>query len=482
MEFLLQRLHHLQLRLHGLESVQLIKWLKEITASALSQIQNIGVTTALSDYQKRKLRVFNLINFMQIVAGTLIPVLGFASNPKLGIGGVIIACLPVLVSVLVFYLNHQLKYELALLFYFILYPVFTQFVYLNGMNLGNELYFIFYGLLSVFLLKNIGYMLMSIAFSMVPYFILSVLVKEVQYSLANENKAVYIFNQAVAILFIFYGLYLIKREMTSYQFRILRKNRLLTNQNHQIEQQKKELELQAVQLRTKTRELTELNALKNKLFSVISHDLKAPMYALRTLFNNTLHYNMPAKDVKNMVPDVLNDLNYTIGLMDNMLAWAKSQMQGHQINKKEIDLAKIIDEVIHLLRLPAETKQIVINRETEGPVIVLADKEMIHLVLRNLISNAIKFTPQCGSITVGATESGLFAEVFVQDTGTGISPEALKKINSNSFYTTKGTSSESGTGLGLMLCREFLQKNGGRMHIESGLGSGSLFSFTLPKE
>jgi len=107
---------------------------------------------------------------------------------------------------------------------------------------------------------------------------------------------------------------------------------------------------------------------------------------------------------------------------------------------------------------------------------------MIHLVLRNLISNAIKFTPQCGTITVGATESGSFAEVFVQDTGMGISPEALKKINSNLFYTTKGTLSESGTGLGLMLCKEFLHKNNGRMHIESKVGAGSLFSFTLPKD
>jgi two-component system, sensor histidine kinase and response regulator len=480
MEFLLQRLHHLQLRLHGFESLQFIKWLRENFGTVFSQVLNIGITNALSDYQKRKLRVFNLINFMQIIAGTLIPVLGFASNPKLGVGGVFIACLPALVSILVFYLNHQLKYELALLFYFILYPVFTQFVYLNGINLGDELYFIFYGLLSVFLLKNVGYMLMSIAFSMVPYFILSVLVRDVQYSLANENKGVYIFNQAVAILFIFYGLYLIKREMTSYQFRILRKNRLLTTQNHQIELQRKKLEQQATQLQTKTDELTELNGLKNKLFSVISHDLKSPMYALRTLFNNAMQYNMPAKDVKKMLPEVLNDLNYTIGLMDNMLAWAKSQMQGHQINKQEIDVTKIIEEVIHVLRLPAEAKQISVEHQTEGPVYVYADKEMIHLVLRNLISNAIKFTPQCGTITVGATETGQFAEVFVQDSGMGISPDALKKINSNSFYTTKGTSSESGTGLGLMLCKEFLHKNGGRMHIESEVGSGSLFSFTLP--
>jgi two-component system sensor histidine kinase/response regulator len=473
MEYLLQRLERLQLKLQSFESLHFIKWLKTNLAIGFSHVRCIGFTQSLSHYQKRKLGIFNTINLMQIIAGTLIPVIGLAGNPRMGISGLIVACLPSLVSLLVFYLNQLQKYELALLFYFILYPVFTQFVYLNGINLGSELYFIFYGLLSVFLLQNVGYMLMCIAFSMVPYFIISVLAKEVQFSLANENKGIYIFNQAVAILFIFYGLFLIKNEMTGYQSRILKKHKALQRKNLKIEQQKVELQAQAATL-------SELNALKNKLFSVISHDLKAPMYALRTLFRSVQQYDIPAVEVKKMVPDVLNDLNYTIGLMENMLAWTKSQMQGHSIKKENFDIGQVIVDVIHLLRLPAEAKQLSMEQHMEGPVMVYADKEMTHLILRNLISNAIKFTPQCGTIKVGAMESDSFAEIFVQDNGKGISSKALEMINSKSFYTTKGTESESGTGLGLMLCREFLQKNEGKMHIESKEGDGSTFSFTLP--
>src|SRR5438270_16371 len=105
---------------------------------------------------------------------------------------------------------------------------------------------------------------------------------------------------------------------------------------------------------------------------------------------------------------------------------------------------------------------------------------MINLVIRNLVSNAIKFTPPQGSVTIGAHRKGPFVEVYVQDSGLGIPPENLKKINENNYYTTKGTASESGTGLGLMLCKEFLVKNGGKMHIESEPGKGSIFSFTLP--
>ena len=106
---------------------------------------------------------------------------------------------------------------------------------------------------------------------------------------------------------------------------------------------------------------------------------------------------------------------------------------------------------------------------------------MIHLVLRNLLSNAIKFTPEKGHIEIGFNDLGSFVEIYVHDSGVGISEEALNKIRQQIFYTTTGTSSETGTGLGLMLCHEFLNKNGSALQIESKVGEGSLFSFTLPK-
>ena len=111
---------------------------------------------------------------------------------------------------------------------------------------------------------------------------------------------------------------------------------------------------------------------------------------------------------------------------------------------------------------------------------VLTDRDMLKLVLRNLLSNSIKFTPVHGHITISLRENSAFAEIIVQDTGVGISAESLKKIHENSYYTTKGTASESGTGLGLLLCKEFLSRNGGEMTIQSELGKGSIFSFSIP--
>jgi signal transduction histidine kinase len=114
-------------------------------------------------------------------------------------------------------------------------------------------------------------------------------------------------------------------------------------------------------------------------------------------------------------------------------------------------------------------------------VYVYADKDMVNLVLRNLLSNAIKFTPESGSICIEAREMRSHIEVLVQDTGTGISPEGLRKLMDANYYTTRGTVGEAGTGLGLMLCKEFLSRNGGEMRIESEPGKGSTVSFTLPK-
>jgi two-component system, sensor histidine kinase and response regulator len=181
------------------------------------------------------------------------------------------------------------------------------------------------------------------------------------------------------------------------------------------------------------------------------------------------------------VPDVLMDLNYTIGLMENLLQWSKTQMQSASARPEELDLSRMINEVLQLMRLQAEAKQIYVENKNTCPVYVYADKDMVNLILRNLLSNAIKFTPNQGYIEIGVNEISSFVEIYVQDTGVGISKEAIRKICESNFYTTKGTASESGTGLGLMLCKEFLHKNGGQMHIESEPGKGSIFSFTLPR-
>lgn len=465
---ILHRLQNLQARTIGsidLSGFQIRSLWKKFQVY-LQSIRSIGVNTSMDEYEKRKLGIFNQLNFLQIITGVLIPILGlFSSNMPLGAW--IVAALPVIISFVVLWLNSTQRYELALLVYFIFYPVFTCIIYMNGMNLGVELFFVLYGILTVFFFQDIGYMLFTAALSMMSYFILSVVLKNYQYQLKSLNFFVYMLNQLIAMLYIFYGLYLIKRENSGYQASIL--------------WQKKEISDQADMLKSQANELAELNVLNNKLFSVISHDLKTPMYALRNFFQNAKDLKLSAREVKAMLPDVISDLNYTTGLMDNLLHWAKSQMQSNEVRPQMLDINCMVNDVVQLLRLQAEAKGIAIERKTEDDVIGYADRDMINLVMRNLLSNAIKFTPKGGSIVIGTHEYDTFSEVYVRDSGVGISIEQLQKINDNSFYSTNGTSSESGTGLGLSLCREFLLRNGGRMMIESEPGQGSTFSFTLPR-
>lgn len=441
---------------------------RQKTLQFLKQVRSMGTDGSLDDYEKRKLGIFNQLNFFQLITGILIPVAGSLSDASMPVGAWIVAGMPALISVAVLWLNSAKKYELSLLVYFIFYPVFTCIIYINGMNLGVELFFVLYGILSVFFLQDIGYMIFSAALTMISYFILSVILKNYQYQLKSLNIIVYMLNQVLAMLYIFYGLYLIKRENYGYQASII--------------QQKIALTQQAELLKKQADELAELNLLNNKMFSVISHDLKTPMYALRNFFQNARDLKLSAREIKGMLPDVVNDLNYTTGLMDNLLHWAKSQLQCNEVRPRDLDINVIVNEVVQQLRLQAESKNITIEKKTELPVYAFADRDMINIVLRNLVSNAIKFTQPGGRIIIGTHEYDTFSEVFVRDSGVGISIEQMQKINDNSFYSTNGTASESGTGLGLSLCKEFLARNGGRMMIESEPGRGSTFSFTLPRD
>lgn len=432
----------------------------------LEKIKKIGFTPVLDDYDKRKLVIFNLLNFFQLLTGIIVPIGSLFHPQKLPALAWLVTSLPALVSVLVLWLNGRRHYHIAQIAYFVLYPFTTCIVYLSGINLGVELSFILYGILSVFFLQEISQMLFAVGLSMVSYFVLAVVCKNYTYQLATANIFFYFFNQLLAIAFIFYGLFLIKKENADYQESIL--------------QQKEEIAENEKQLQHQTAELTNLNAFKNRLFSIIAHDLKSPIYALKHLFQNMEQYDLPAEEIKSMVPEVVNELTYTTSLMENLLLWARSQMQSDAVKPQQIDVAAMITEVTRLLRLQAEAKQIRVNVETDDIAIAQADKDMVNLILRNLLSNAIKYTPENGLITIGAHKDESGIEVFVKDTGRGISPEAMEKINLNNYYTTKGTAGEAGTGLGLMLCREFIARNGGKLHVESELGKGSIFSFVLP--
>ncbi|MEJ8844258.1 ATP-binding protein [Lacibacter sp. H375] len=438
-----------------------------LLSDAISRIKKIGYTEDLDGYAARRLGIFNTLNFIGLLTGIIIPLIAILNNGYLPLIAWVVAAAPAFISLVVLIANYYRRYNFAMLWYFILYPAITSLVYMDSIDVGIELFFILYAVFGVFFLQKLRLILLAISFSLISYFAVFIVEQNYEFVMRDINYPFYVFNHVLSVALIFIGLFLIKKENKDYQAEILNSNEELYRYTQEIEKQKEEL--------------AELNNLKSKLFSVISHDLRTPLYGLRNLFKSVEQYDLPAEEIKVLIPDVVKDLHYTTDLMENLLQWAKSQMKGESVSPQLIDMNKLIQDVQQVVRLQAENKQVYLKTKAEKPVYIYADKEMIEVVLRNLISNAIKFTPKEGEVMIDVKEDEELIEVLVSDTGTGMSEEAKNKLFGDEHFKTKGTSNESGTGLGLMICKEFLKKNGGNIHVKSELGKGSTFAFTLPR-
>ena len=232
-------------------------------------------------------------------------------------------------------------------------------------------------------------------------------------------------------------------------------------------------------------ELQQANATKDKFFSIISHDLKSPFNAILG-FSNILvknHKKYDAEKREKLIISVNNSAKSAFKLLENLLTWSRSQSGVIQYSPEKLHLKILLFEALFDLQGQADKKNINILDDISENELIFADKNMIATTLRNLISNAIKFTNKDGSIIMSSKnqKDSNFLEISIMDTGVGIDKEKLQKIFDISEKTsTSGTDNETGTGLGLMLCKEFVEKHGGEIWVESEIGKGSTFIFTLP--
>lgn len=227
--------------------------------------------------------------------------------------------------------------------------------------------------------------------------------------------------------------------------------------------------------------LKGLNTTKDKLFSIIAHDLRTPFDNIIGLTELILENAIDFEESEKYIKILNSSAKNTLILLDNLLNWAKSQTGQLNYIPKKIFISNVILEIIALNKLHAETKKIYIVYSSSTEIEVYADENMLRTVLRNLISNAIKFTNIGGKIHIYTTLKQEHVEISIADNGIGINKEKSKmlfEIISNT--TTVGTANENGSGLGLVLCKEFVNKNGGEIWVESEEGKGSDFKFTLP--
>lgn len=227
------------------------------------------------------------------------------------------------------------------------------------------------------------------------------------------------------------------------------------------------------------------NKTKEKFLSIIAHDLKNSFHAILGLSSELEHNleNSTNHEQKTIAQNIHLTAQGTYELFENLLNWAKSQKGGIEFNPKHNLIFEIAERNIHLLNQIASRKQIHIENRVNNDITVYSDEDMLHVVLRNLLTNAIKFTHINGKIEVLAEElDSEFIKISIIDSGIGIPKEKIENLfNLNTKNTSLGTNLETGTGLGLLLCKEFVERHGGKIFVTSQAGQGSSFSFTLPK-
>lgn len=226
--------------------------------------------------------------------------------------------------------------------------------------------------------------------------------------------------------------------------------------------------------------LEEMNSQKDKLFSIISHDLTGPLASLKQYLNLLNDIDLTAHERRVVETDLTKSLGDAQYLLENLLQWTKSQMQNNQMYLEDLTLRQLLDPTLLMFKQTAESKGINLNVGLQELTVIRADRNMFQSVIRNLLNNAIKFTYTKGEVSIKSTVEDGQCIIAVRDNGTGITPAKQAKIFTMNVVSSYGTDLEKGTGLGLMLSKDFVEKQGGKIWFESTANSGTVFYVSMP--
>jgi signal transduction histidine kinase len=229
-------------------------------------------------------------------------------------------------------------------------------------------------------------------------------------------------------------------------------------------------------------ELETLNYTKDKIFSIVAHDLRNPIINLKALIEMQQDDIITKEEFFEYMEKVKENVTFLAQTLDNLLKWAQSQMKGFQTHPVNVDLSELTDIVKKLHENAITIKHIDLVNNIKGEHAIYADKDHVFLAIRNIVSNAVKFTPTGGQITIDIKENEKYTDVIIRDTGVGMTAEEIEKLNDReTLFSKPGTNGEKGTGLGLTLCNEVVAENNGKLSIESEPGKGSSFIISFPK-
>ncbi len=412
-----------------------------------------GVHDGLSYREQREVNTVNTVNVFVLLTTISLSVLNIATGKyvpaAVNISMVFLACLPLV------YLNTQRKYKLAASIFFIQLTIaitlVSIFSILNYRKVSPEALYVASGLLGLFFFNSIIKYL-AFAITVLLFVLIKLFKLKYWHERTNEDFVFGLINSLTTFFIVFIIAILYRRFFDQYETIISKKN--------------KDLEL--------------LNAEKNKLFSIVAHDLRAPLGNLNQTLSLAAGGALTDTELSMIMKKLSENAVYTGEMLDNLLNWSNTQMKGKKVISGKFKINNIVSPIINQYQLLAEAKNIVIENNIADTVEVFADKNMIQLVVRNLISNAIKFSHRNGCVQLNAVNENNRVVVSITDTGMGMSQEDMDEIFTNITFTRMGTEGEKGTGLGLPMCKEFVTQNNGAIWIDSQQGKGTTVSFSLP--
>jgi signal transduction histidine kinase len=304
----------------------------------------------------------------------------------------------------------------------------------------------------------------------------------------NELRRNRLFNwiaitfSAILIIFIYIGFiyYNQKRKANAL---LLEKNNQIESKNIQLHQMNEQIVQINEKLQKSQIELTNSNNAKNRFFSILGHDLRNPFHSImgESYLLSKSYEKLSVEERKKYANDILNSCEQVNRLLDNLMEWIRTQMDGIVFNPKELEFYQLVQDSVSILKNNAQEKSINIVNTIDRDIKLTADYPMLETIMRNIINNGIKFTPEGGTVTISAELTDHSVQVDVADTGVGIPSDALEKLfNVDSNIKTRGTNNERGTGLGLVICKEFINYHNGKLWAESEPGNGTIFHFSIP--
>ncbi len=362
--------------------------------------------------------------------------------------------------IVVLYLNKSGWYITA---HFLMILVASSFTTINSIAVAQpfrtELFFFAIAAFVFVIFNDLRVILLFFLVQTIAYVVSAKNIMDHHEGIADANGE-WIIHILISFTVLFFIMFFMRRETNRYQEVIEIKNNQLSSDRNEME---------------------KLNFTKDKIFSIISHDLRSPIASLQAVLTLLQNDHIGVDEFKKATSGLEKQVQQLSSSLDELLTWSRAQLHGINPEPMMVKLKPLISEIISVNKIAARNKKIIITSSVPADMEAYCDLNMIKSVITNLTTNAIKFTPVGGAVSIFTKRDNNQACIYVEDTGVGIPAENMDKILSTTVhFTTRGTNNEKGTGLGLVMCNEFVSKNNGLFQIKSEDGKGSLFSIKLP--